>query len=331
VAQRQGRLVLPLRWFSYGPFWRYERPQRGRTREFFQWNIDLIGCDAPSADGELVSIGALFLQQVGLPPDEVGVFVNSRRLLDDKLADIGIAPDRRRDVLQLIDRRAKMAPASWEARALEIGLAAPQLDALKAVLADAELWRESEALCQVFATAQALGVADYVTYDAGVVRGLDYYTGVVFEAFDRPRELRSIFGGGRYDNLVADVGGEPISAVGMAMGDAVIEVLLGRAGRRPKLPPTPGRVLVTLFSAELYGPALALATRVREAGINAEQVLVPDRLGRQLRMADRKGIPYALILGPDELAAGQVILKELSTGEQLVCSPEEAIARLAPG
>ena len=328
IAQRQGSLNLPVRWFSYGPFWRYERPQRGRTREFFQWNIDLIGSDSPGADGELISIAAMFLRNVGLSAGEVAIHINSRQLMDQKLAEIGVAADRQLDMFHLVDHRDKMQPAAWDAWAVELGLSAGQLASLKALLDSTELWRESDELCQVFAVAQTFGVADYLLYDAGVVRGLDYYTGPVFEAYDRARQFRAILGGGRYDNLVAAVGGDRIAAVGFAMGDAVIEVLLDHFGKRPSLPVSPSRVLVTLFGQELYAPTLALADRLRRAGVNAEQALEPEKLGKQIRYADRKGIPYALILGPDELATGQVVIKTLATGEQVACSEEEAIERL---
>jgi len=328
IAQRQASLALPVRWFSFGPFWRYERPQRGRTREFFQWNIDLLGSESPSADGEIVAIGAEFLRSVGLSAQEVCIRLNSRRLMETKLAEIGIEAEQRAVALRIIDRRDKLPADKWRDWALELGLSSPQIEALEALLASSDLWQESDELRQVFATAEAFGVADFLVYDAGIVRGLDYYTGPVFEAYDRARGFRAIFGGGRYDNLVADVGGDRITGVGFAMGDVIIELLLERAGKRPELVPSPSRVLVTLFSAELLPQTLAFAARLRQAGINAEQVLEPDRLGKQVRLADRKGIPYAAILGPDEVAAGQVVLKELKTGEQQACSFDEAVERL---
>lgn len=331
VAQRQATLVWPVRWFSFGPFWRYERPQRGRTREFFQWNIDLLGSEAPTADGEIVAIGAEFLRSVGLDADEVVIRINSRRLMERKLAEIGVGDDQRMDVFRLIDRRDKLPPDKWAAWALEVGLSERQLKLLQALLSNSDLWKESDELCQVFATSQALGVSDYLVYDASIVRGLDYYTGPVFEAHARGRKFRAIFGGGRYDNLVADVGGDPITGVGFAMGDVVVELLLERVGKRPDLPASPSRVLVTLFSAEFYPQTLALASRLRQAGINAEQVLEPARLGKQIRYADRKGIPYVVILGPDELEAGRLVLKRLSTGEQQTYSEEEAIEQLNDG
>jgi len=316
IAQQQATLVLPVRWFSFGPFWRYERPQRGRSREFFQWNIDLLGTETPSADGEIVTIGASFLRDVGLSSQEVGIFLNSRRLMERKLAAIGVGDALRIEVFRLIDRRDKMPPDRWREWATDLGLSDGQLEALQALLSNAELWRESDELCQVYATAEASGVVDYLVYDASIVRGLDYYTGPVFEAYDRRRDFRAIFGGGRYDNLVADVGGDPITGVGFAMGDVIIELLLDQAGKRPELRESPSQVLVTLFNEDLYVPTLALAARLREAGLNVEQILEPTRLGKQFRYADRKGIPFVAILGPDELRAGQVVVKNLATGEQ---------------
>jgi len=325
VAQRQAMLVKPVRWFSFGPFWRYERPQRGRTREFFQWNIDLLGVEVPAADGEIVSIGAEFLRSLGLSADEVVIRINSRRLMERKLAGLGVAEGQLVDLFHLIDRRDRLSPERWAAWAADLGFGEGRLEALEDLLADPDLWQEDDELCQVFATAEALGVAEYLAYDAHIVRGLDYYTGPVFEAHAREGRFRAIFGGGRYDNLVADVGGDRITGVGFAMGDVIIELILDHFGKRPELPTTPSQVLVTLFSAELYPATLALAARLRRAGIRVEQALEPVRLGKQIRYADRQGIPYVAILGPDEMAAGQVVLKDLGSGEQRACTEAEAI------
>ena len=328
VAGRQPELVLPLRWYSFGPFWRYERPQRGRSREFFQWNIDLLGLETPAADGEIVAICAEFFRSVGLGPDTVAIRINNRRLMEQKLEQMGIGREKWMEVFRLIDRRDRMPADKWKAWALETGLAEGQFLALEALLNDAALWTESEELRQVFATAEALGVADYLVYDAGIVRGLDYYTGPVFEAHDRAGKFRAICGGGRYDNLVADVGGDRITGVGFAMGDVIVQLLLEEAGRRPVLPLTPSQVLVTLFDEELYARTLALSGRLRQAGIKVEQILEADRLGKQLRYANRMGIPYVVILGPDEVAAGQVVLKDMQSGEQQAYAEAELIQAL---
>ncbi len=329
IAQRQGSLVLPVRWFSFGPFWRYERPQRGRTREFFQWNIDLLGSETAAADAEIVAIAAQFLSSVGLTADEVAIHLNSRKLMERKLSEIGVPDALRMSVFRLIDRRDRMSPESWVAWALETGLTEAQVEALQALLANSSLWQESEDLSHILATAEIYGVSDYLQFDANIVRGLDYYTGPVFEAYDRARRFRAILGGGRYDNLVQDVGGDRIGGVGYAMGDVIVELLLERAGRRPNLRTSPSRVLVTLFDAEMYVETLGLTARLRQAGINAEQFLEPVKLGKQIRHADRKGIPYVVILGPDELAAEKVVLKELATGDQTALSEGEVIERLA--
>jgi histidyl-tRNA synthetase len=332
VAQEQATLVLPVRWFSFGPFWRYERPQRGRSREFFQWNIDLLGSESSSADGEIVSIAAEFFRSLGLTGDDVVIRINSRRLMERKLAEIGIGEKMRVEVFRLIDRRDRLPVDKWRDWALDIGLTQGQLAALADLLADPNLWQESDELREVFGPAEAFGLADYLLYDAGIVRGLDYYTGPVFEAYDRAGRFRAIFGGGRYDNLVADVGGERITGVGFAMGDVIIELLLERLGKRPELPLTPSTVLVTLFDEALYDETVALAGRLRRAGINAEQSLEPIRLGKQLRYADRKEIPYVIILGPDEVKAGQVVLKDMETGEQQSYTTEaELVERLKAG
>lgn len=328
VAGRQPELVLPLRWYSFGPFWRYERPQRGRSREFFQWNIDLLGLETPAADGEIVAICAQFFRNVGLGPDTVAIHLNNRRLMEQKLDEIGVGREKQPDVLRLIDRRDRMPADKWKAWALETGLAEGQFLALEALLKDDTLWQESDELRQVFRAAEALGVAEYLVYDAGIVRGLDYYTGPVFEAHDRAGKFRALCGGGRYDNLVADVGGEPITGVGFAMGDVIIQLLLEEVGKRPALSQTPSQVLVTLFDEDLYDQTLALAGRLRRAGIKVEQILVADRLGKQLRYADRMGIPYVAILGPDEIQVGQVVLKDMESGAQQAYPEADLIARL---
>jgi histidyl-tRNA synthetase len=208
VAQRQNQLIYPLRWWSFGPFWRYERPQKGRTREFFQWNIDLIGPDTPAADAELVAIVAAFFKQVGLSPSDAQIMVNNRQLMETELIALGIAPGQLKEVFRLIDRKAKMERSKWEAYASELGLESRQIDDLKKLLADDELWQKSPALEEFFLAIDALQVSEYVRYAPYIIRGLDYYTGTVFEGLAVNGGLtRSILGGGRYDNLLEDVGG----------------------------------------------------------------------------------------------------------------------------
>ncbi|HJZ12999.1 MAG TPA: ATP phosphoribosyltransferase regulatory subunit, partial [Acidobacteriota bacterium] len=213
IAARQGSLTYPVHWWSFGPFWRYEQPQKGRTREFFQWNIDILGVDSPEADAELIAVAATFLRSVGLDPARATIFVNNRRLMESEFDALGIAKEKRVDMSNLVDRRSKMKPEAWDEYALEMGLNQKQLDGLKNVLGNFDLWKKSDELVRLFNALEALGVKDYVKFDPNIIRGLLYYTSTVFEAYDVSGSLRrAILGGGRYDNLLADVGGDPLPA-----------------------------------------------------------------------------------------------------------------------
>lgn len=316
VAQRQNELVIPLRWWSFGSFFRYERPQKGRAREFFQWNIDLIGASSTDADAELIAVCAAFLRQVGLTPDHVGIFINDRRLIDSQLAAIGIQGEKKQVVFRLIDRRDKMSGEDWDDYALNSGLSNDQLGALKTMLGDPELWKKSEHLTRLFTILEAMGVMDYVVFDPQVIRGLDYYTGTVFEGRDRAKEGRAVLGGGHYDNLVEDVGGDPLPGVGFAMGDMMIAVVMEKYGVHPNLSARTADVMVTIFNEESLVDAFALSAEIRTCGIAAVCYPEPAKLPKQLKYADRIGARFAVICGPDEKAAGVVTIKDLANRTQ---------------
>jgi len=323
VAQRQTELIFPLRWWSFGPFWRYERPQKGRSREFFQWNIDMIGVDTPESDAELIAICAEFIKRLGLKPEKVKIYVNDRRLTNQSLAELGVPEDIRPKALHLIDRRDKLSPQAWEAYALEIGLSTIQLDGLKVVLADENLWKKSDTLIRIFKTLESLGLCEYVSYSAYIIRGLDYYTAVVFEAFDIDGG-RSILGGGHYDNLVAAVGGDQLPAVGFAMGDMMITIVLEKYGLLPEQTTLADAVLVTVFDSNCIAASYSLAAELRKAGLKV--VCYPEvvKLSKQLKYADRVGIRTAVIIGPDEEAKQQVVVKDLLAHTQETVSWKEA-------
>jgi len=317
IASRQGQLTFPLRWWSFGPFWRYERPQKGRTREFFQWNIDMLGVASPEADAELVAIAAGFLRSVGLRPDQAKLYVNDRRLVEAQFEKLGVPAGSRLALSGMVDRRLKMDETRWDEAVLGLGLSAGQLSDLKSLLTDRELWRGWDDLVRLFAMLEALGVSEYVEFDPGVTRGLLYYTGTVFEAFDLSGGVRrSILGGGRYDNLLRDVGGEPLSGVGFAMGDVVIGILLQESGLLPQFDPTPAAALVTIFDEDSWRDAYALAAELRAAGLEIACYPEPAKLPKQLKYADRLAIPVALIVGPEEKAKGMVTVKDLRRAEQ---------------
>jgi histidyl-tRNA synthetase len=334
VAARERQLPRPIRWWSFGPFWRYERPQRGRGREFFQWNVDLLGVDSPAADAEIAAVAVAFFQAIGLSPTEIRLQFNNRRLMDAQLEWLGLTTNKTA-VFRLIDRRDKLSPEAWEKYAADTGLSPVQLQGLKQVLGNAALWQESDE-CRAFVeAAEALGIGRYLEYDPTVIRGLDYYTGTVLEARDREREFRAILGGGRYDNLVGDVGGDRLPGVGFAMGDMVMGLVAQKYGRVPPLRPSPTQVLVTQFNAASGPESLRLAAELRAAGLRAEWYPEPAKLERQLKYADLTGVRFALLLGPDELAQGRITLKDLAARTQETLPRAEAaatvLARLAEG
>ncbi len=318
VAQKQFELPLPLRWWSIGPMWRYEKPQRGRTREFYQWNIDLIGTESVAADAEIVAVAATFLKETGLKPDQVRIYVNNRRLMDAAFSDLGIAEDMRPKVLKLVDKLEKLSPQAWRTLALETGLTETQVDGLTDLLNNEDLWQESDELVAFFDLIRTFGVEDYIAFNPKIIRGLDYYTGTVFEAFELGGKSRAILGGGRYDNLVGDVGGNRLPGVGFAMGDVVVELVLRDAGVIPAQPGEKPQVLVTVFDETTLTESLKITVALREAGLRTVVYPTADKMGKQFKFADKLDIPVAVILGPDELANGQVAVKNLKTREQVV-------------
>ncbi len=318
IAQKQNELNFPVRWWSFGPFWRYERPQKGRTREFFQWNVDMLGVSSPEADAENAAVLATFFQRVGLSPEQVLIKVNNRRLMENRFDAYDIRIDQRATVSSWIDRREKMTPEAWLAYGAEIGLSPEQITNIKGMLADTELWKQSDELTRFFAVIEALGLSDYVIFDASIMRGLLYYTGTVFEAWEVGGDIkRSILGGGRYDNLTRDVGGDPIPGVGFAMGDVVITLILEKYGLLPKeLNINPASVLVTVFDRERLLDSFKLASELRRAGLKVVCYPEAAKLPKQFKYADRIGAKVTLVLGPDEVEKGQVTVKNLSNGEQ---------------
>lgn len=311
VAARQNELVYPLRWWSFGNFWRYEKPQKGRTREFFQWNIDLIGVNTPEADAEIIGICATFLKKAGITPKEIVIKVNHRKLMEEKIAELGIDANLKGDVFRLIDRIDKMSPDNWQKKGEELGLSTEQINQLILLINDHNLWKSSPELTRVLNALENMGVAEYVSYDPRIIRGLDYYTGTVFEAWDVGGDGRAVLGGGHYDNLVGDVGGNTLAGVGFAMGDVMITLLLKKYGLVPAFAPFEEAVLVTVFEETSLPQSIAYSARLRNAGLKV--ILYPEagKLQKQFKYADRMGIRVVVVLGPDEIAVGNVTLKDL--------------------
>ena len=327
VAKRQNQLNYPLRWWSFGPFWRYERPQKGRTREFFQWNIDLIGVNSPEADAELISIVANFFKKVGLTAANTRIMINDRQLLECELINKGLEQKQLPQLFHLIDRKEKLEHESWLSYAKETGLTNKQIDSVIDILNNGNLWHQSANLQRVFEALDALSVSEYVQFDPKIVRGLDYYTSTVFEAKEiRGSVQRSILGGGRYDNLLAAVGGEPLPAVGFAMGDVVISIILKNYDLFPdNLLIQPAQVMVTVFDQNHFKDSLQFSNLLRGAGINTLCYPNLTPLGKQFKFASSIGIKIAIVIGPEEIKATNIAIKNLITGEQVNISYQESV------
>jgi histidyl-tRNA synthetase len=317
VAQLGRGVQLPLRWWSFGPFWRYERTQKGRSREFFQWNIDLIGVDSPEADVELVAVACALFEQTGLTPEMIRIKVNNRRLAETLLQQIGIEGQAQQAAAyQLIDRIDKLESSAWEDYALSLGFGAEQLSGLKDILSRQDSWQRSPELTAFFAAAESLNISQYLEFDPTIIRGLDYYTGTVYEARDTTGEFRSILGGGRYDHLVAAVGGEPVTATGFAMGDVVYSLVLDSLKLLPELRPNPADIFLPTFDESVMAETLRLASELRGAGFEVEWYPQAAKLSKQLKYSDRQGIPVTIVLGPEELENDMLTVKRMAGGDQ---------------
>jgi histidyl-tRNA synthetase len=329
IAKKQKELTFPLRWWSFGPFWRYEQPQQGRTREFFQWNIDMLGSSSPESDAELIAVAVTFFKLVGLKPNQVQIRVNDRRLMNAQFNLIGVPENKYSELCGLIDRIEKLKPEAWDEKALDLGLSVDQLAKLKLLISDDKLYLNSSELVRVFKALDSMGVGEYVVFDPKIMRGLLYYTGTVFEAFDLSGAMpRAIFGGGRYDNLLAAVGGDPLPAVGFAMGDVGIGLILQKAGLFNQDVLSPALILVTVFEESLVLTSYSLAAKLRSEGLNVSVYPELAKLPKQFKYADKVGIRVVLVLGPDEAASGKVTVKNLAKGSQETIEQSDLIERI---
>lgn len=330
VAARASALPKPIKWFSIPQVFRYERPQRGRLREHFQLNLDIIGEDSVGADAELLAAAVDTLRAFGLDADDVVVRVSSRRLLGALLRAIGVPPERMTLTFAIVDKIEREAPTALERRLrdeaqLPDEIAAsvlrlfddPTLDAVARMYGgrDPAVDEELDRLATLQELLRTWDLDPFVEVDLRIVRGLAYYTGIVWEIFDRRRTLRAIAGGGRYDHLLAQVGGVDLPALGFGMGDVVLGELLRELQLLPEAEPALDYYVVAI-TAEDRPEALRLVRQLREAGYRVDYALHPQPLGRQLKAAAARGARTAVLLGPDERTSGAVVVRDLATGEQ---------------
>ena len=327
VLNKKGALPLPLKWFSLPQCWRYERMTRGRRREHFQWNMDVWGVAEETAEAELLAATVTFFRNVGLTAEDVGIKVNSRLVIGEVLTELGVPKEKFAATCVLVDKLEKVPIDAIQSDLEELGLDRSVVERLLEVLTNKSieglrdtLGEDSTAVRQLSKVIQLChdyGIEDWILFDASVVRGLAYYTGIVFEAFDRKGQLRAIAGGGRYDKLLETFGGDSVPAAGFGFGDAVIVELLKERGLLPSFDASGVETVVFALGDELYPAAIQAATALRRAGQSVDVVLEPSKKPKWVfKHADRLGAQYCLIVGPDEYANGEVSIKDLVLGEQ---------------
>jgi histidyl-tRNA synthetase len=339
VNQQINALPRPIKWFSVPRLCRAERPQKGRLREFFQWNIDIIGVDDVIADAEVIFTTIDYLRNLGLTDKDIKVKISSRKLLSAVLKNIGI-PEKKLDSLYvLLDKKAKLPDETFDKLLAEQVSDSEMAGKIKTFMGIKKVSqikekvgfddRVDEAIDELAMLVDLLGrmsVKNYCQFDPSIVRGLAYYTGIVFEVHDVVGELRAICGGGRYDNLLKDFGGPQISATGMGMGDCVLEILLKEKGllksKQLKLD-----YFVACADNQYFEKAVELTARLRLAGASAAFSYKATGLGKQMKQASANGAKKCIIIG-EEFEAGQLAIKDMGTGEQELVAIEDFFEKI---
>jgi histidyl-tRNA synthetase len=336
LGERSRSLPKPIRWFTMPQLFRYERQQRGRLREHFQWNVDIVGEEGVLADAEVVAVAIDALRELGLGGDDFRARVSDRRLLTAILEAVGVAHEVVPAACGLIDKIERMPPEAARQKLRDqagldeaacsrlLGLLGrTDLTALAAEFAgDPSVLEAMRPLRGYVDALEGMGLGGYVEVDLTIVRGLAYYTGIVFELFDRKGELRAICGGGRYDRLLELVGGDALPAVGFGMGDVVLGELLAERGLLPGYQRQVDYFLVPI-GEEQRPLALALAHELRERGRSVVYALRDQSVRKQFKTAETEGARRVLVLGPDEAARGVVMVRDMSDGTERELRPSE--------
>ena len=328
LAGRSRGMPKPIRWFSIPQLFRYERSQRGRLREHFQLNVDIVGEAGVAADAEVLAVAIDAVRGLGLGEEDFVARVNDRRLVTAVLSAAGAPGGTHAGCLAVIDKADRAGPERTRAGLGALGLPARTVGILAEILADgsrdhlADLFRGTAPVTDALrpldehrSILESMGLGAYLRFDFKVVRGLAYYTGIVFELFDRAGELRAICGGGRYDRLLELVGGEPLPATGFGMGDVVLGELLRDRGLVPDASPSCDYYVIWV-GPDQRPAGLETGHRLRAAGHSVMYSLKSQGVGKQLRAAGRAGARRALIIGPDEAAAAAATVRDMRTGSQ---------------
>ncbi|HSG08616.1 MAG TPA: histidine--tRNA ligase [Longimicrobiales bacterium] len=329
LGERSRAMPKPIRWFTLPQLFRYERQQRGRLREHYQWNVDIVGEEGVAADAEVLAVAIDALRELGLTAGDFRARVSDRRLLAAVLASCGVSEDGMAAAFAVVDKMEREPREASAAKLVaQCGLHATQADDVLALFevgglegvterfgSDPVVAAELQRLSNYLEILQAMGLGDFVEVDLKIVRGLAYYTGIVFELFDRKGELRAICGGGRYDRLLELVGGDPLPAVGFGMGDVVLGELLSDRGLWPEYRRSIDYYVVVI-GEEQRSVASGLAHALREKGHSVVYALKEQSVRKQFKAAETEGARSVLILGPDEAAKGMVVMRDMETGTE---------------
>ena len=327
-VEKQKCVQKPVKWFALSRMWRYEQPQAGRLREFYQLSAELFGSSKPQADSEIISFLIQCLTDLGLTEKDFVVRINNRKLIQGMLLDF-IQKDKIEAVFAEIDKFSKLSKSEIEANLRDLGIDDDQIESVFDIILTEDIGhiepknnQTKEGLNEL---ALVLNNVDskFVDLDLTTVRGLAYYTGTVFEIFDRGGKLRSIAGGGRYDNMIKIFGGEPSSATGFGIGLATLNLLLQEKGVLPK-PDTGCDYFIAPISIEVVDDSAKIAAKLRTK-FRVEMDLMGRKLGKQLAYADSIGAKNAIIIGEDELKSGKLKVRNLSSGEEKNCTVDELI------
>lgn len=346
VAARANALRKPLRWYSLPQLFRYERAQKGRLREHFQLNVDIVGEPGEAADAELIAVAVDVMRELGLSDQDVRVKVSDRRLLFAALNAMGFDDAQRSEALAVVDKMARQTHDESAARLRKAGLADDQAERLLGLVrardlaefvraaGDPRVARAAESLTAVFEYLDALGKRGWVDFDATIVRGLAYYTGVVFELFDARGELRAICGGGRYDDLLMSLGGVDLPALGFGMGDVVLGELLRARGLMPAgAGSTHADVCVVGgpgAATRPYADALRLVRTLRDGGFAVDHAMSADRYAsqaprNQLEGARKSGARAAIFFDDDGRVTALALAGALGTAPRWSTPAEDAL------
>ena len=324
---KQKELQKPVKWFCINKVLRYERPQQGRLREFFQFNVEMFGSSKPESDAEVINLAIASLKNLGLNEDDFFVKLNNRKLLQGLLLEI-VSEDQLNDVIVVIDKRKKLKEGEFEEELTKIGLSKEKIGKIESLM-DADI-KDIEPKSKLAAEGlkelkEVLSFVDnkYVQVDLATARGLAYYTGTVFEIFDKDEKFRSLVGGGRYDSMIELFKGEPTPATGFGLGYATVELLLGEKAMIPSIDLSPDYFIV-IVNDEVRQKAFEIANKLREK-YNVEIDFKRKNIGNQFKFADKLNAKNVIVIGPDELKEGKVKVKDMKTGEENLVEVDELL------